>query len=271
MCRFVAYLGKQGKVLGDLIEKPDNSLISQSRQAREGKTGLNADGFGIGWYDHDINDAPGVYRSVQPAWNDHNLRHIASKIKSKCFIGHVRASTVGDVNIYNCHPFTHNEFAFIHNGTIQGFEQIRRRVINMLEDPFFEIIEGQTDSEHFFATLMMLVSHLSKPYTLDRLAKCMLKTIAMTNELQAGLKEGLFCRLNTVLTNGKELLVTRYVSYEEESALSLHYTLEENGIVIASEELPTYATQWVEIPVNSMVLVGADLKVTTMPLNPWSD
>ena len=42
--------------------------------------------FGLAWYEHAIDDIPGVFKSIRPAWNDNNLKSIAAKVKSKCFM-----------------------------------------------------------------------------------------------------------------------------------------------------------------------------------------
>ena len=274
MCRFVAYLGQEGIILSDILGKPSNSLIKQSKEARRAVRGLNADGVGIGWYDHSIDGLPGIYKSVQPAWNDHNLTHIASKIRSTCFVGHVRASTVGDVHLHNCHPFNYEEFLFVHNGTIKNFDHIKRNILNELEDPFFHLIHGQTDSEHFFALLMMSIARHEKP-SLIEMATCMHETIQKIQSLeevgarhdspeQNSIKS--VSRLNTVLTDGHTLLVTRYISQDSEPALSLYYTKPtEHSILIASEPLTDteYADQWIEIPMNGMLLIDRDLSMKT--------
>ena len=156
MCRFVAYLGKKSILLNELLVKPKNSLINQSRDAKEGRLGLNADGFGLGWYSHEIDKIPGVFKSTQPAWNDNNLKHLANKIKSSCFLAHVRASTVGDIVLNNCHPFSYHEYAFVHNGTIRFFDKIKRQIINELDDIIFSEIKAQTDSEHLFFLIMQM-------------------------------------------------------------------------------------------------------------------
>ena len=107
MCRLIGYRGKTSISLSELIEKPENSLIKQSLETKLGKKGINADGFGISWYNQDIDNTPGIFKSTQPAWNDNNLKHLCNKLLSNCFLGHVRASTVGDVTINNCHPFSY--------------------------------------------------------------------------------------------------------------------------------------------------------------------
>jgi len=69
--------------LEELILKPEHSLIDQSLESRSGATTTNGDGFGIGWYGD--RETPGVYKNVQPAWNDNNLRDLTAHIESPCF------------------------------------------------------------------------------------------------------------------------------------------------------------------------------------------
>lgn len=263
MCRFVTYLGKQPILLNELIEKPEHSLLNQSRKAREGKLGLNADGFGVGWYDHALDATPGLFKSMQPAWNDQNLKHLSAKIKSTCFVGHVRASTVGELSLSNCHPFSYQEFLFAHNGTIREFHLIKRQIANLLEAEFYDHIHGQTDSEYFFALLMHQIHQTPGPYTLDFLADCTLRTIQIINHLQAALKKNAFSRLNTVLTNGYEVLVTRYISHPSEQALSLYYSRQASGAVIIASEPLTKEDQWIEVPLNTLLLIDRELQITT--------
>ncbi len=267
MCRFVTYLGKQPIILNELIEKPEHSLLNQSRKAREGKLGLNADGFGLGWYDHALDTTPGLFKSMQPAWNDQNLKHLSAKIKSTCFVGHVRASTVGELSLSNCHPFSYQEFLFAHNGTIRDFCSIKRQISNLLQDEFYDHIHGQTDSEYFFALLMHQVHQMTGPYTLPFLAECMLRTIQIVNDLQAALKQTAFSRLNTVLTNGHEVLVTRYISHPSEQSLSLYYNRQPSGAVIIASEPLTNDDRWIEVPLNTLLLIDRDLQITTQPIN----
>lgn len=272
MCRFVAYLSQQPIILSSLVDKPVNSLVNQSRQAREAKLGLNADGVGIAWYNHAIDTLPGVYKSIQPAWNDQNLQHITSKIQSTCFLGHVRASTVGDVNLYNCHPFTHKQFSFVHNGTIREFGQIKRALLHALSDGSFSLIKGQTDSEHFFALLMDTLYKKNifsqQQPTLTQMKQAVCSTIKYINKL---IHKIAFSRLNTVLTDGKQLLATRYVSTMDQESLSLYYCTHyhPNGgayIIVASEPLTDYHEAWSEVPENHLLIINEQLQIELTPL-----
>jgi hypothetical protein len=74
MCRWLAYSGSP-VLLEDLLLKPQHSLIDQSLHSRLGATTTNGDGFGLGWYG--VGDTPGVFHSIEPAWNDRNLKDLA--------------------------------------------------------------------------------------------------------------------------------------------------------------------------------------------------
>ena len=260
MCRFVAYLAKDPILLADLIEKPENSLIKQSRHARGTKTGLNADGVGVGWYDRNIDHLPATFKSILPAWNDENLKHLVTKVRSSCFVGHVRASTVGDVTLHNCHPFTYQQWLFAHNGTVRGFDKIKRKVISLLDEEIFKNIRGQTDSEYVLA---LIVNELKKfkIVTLEYMLKATRQAIHQLNELQQLFNNNQIMKLNSVLTDGEQLIATRYVSDQNSEPLSLYYVVDAGGITVASEPLTDYHTHWRELPLNHFLTADKDLTV----------
>lgn len=276
MCRFVAYLGKKPTVLSDVLSKPSNSLIQQSRHALKLKLPVNADGFGIAWYQKNIDNLPGLFKSTQPAWNDFNLKHIADRINSKCFIGHVRASTHGNVSTSNCHPFAHNQYSFCHNGHIENFDSIKREVREDLSDELYNHIFGQTDSEHFFALLMNLFLKTKGGRKFSNFLPSFEEAARKILELQKSKKIEVKAHLNTVITDGKQLMATRYTTDEE---LSLFYTVghhinnrskgpvmefdetNPSAVLIASEPLGDYAEDWREVPVNHAIMVNNKLEV----------
>ena len=81
MCRLIAYLGQE-LLLEDVLVKPGNSIIMQSLHSRESEVPTNGDGFGVGWYNPQLGETPGLFTSISPAWNDRNLLHLTAKIKS---------------------------------------------------------------------------------------------------------------------------------------------------------------------------------------------
>ena len=215
MCRFVAYIGKKSVLLDELINKPNHSLIDQSRTVTELGEGINADGFGLAWYEHAIDDIPGVFKSIRPAWNDNNLKSIAAKVKSKCFMAHVRASTVGNVTLGNCHPFIYKNFSFVHNGTLSQFNNIRLDLINALDKDLFNEIHAQTDSEHVFFLIMHYLRH-SKTKSLQEAVTNAFQKIV---DLQKDYDNDCYAILNIAITDGYQLIATRFVSKGHMSAV----------------------------------------------------
>ena len=157
MCRFVAYKGRE-ILMSDLLLKSSQSLIRQSFSAREREEPLNGDGFGVGWYAHDIDPVPGLFTSVRPAWGNRNLARLAAKIRSACLFAHVRAATPGlIINELNCHPFQHDNFLWMHNGRVSGFRRMKRFIRRHISDEYYDNINGTTDSEHAFALFLSLL------------------------------------------------------------------------------------------------------------------
>jgi glutamine amidotransferase len=283
MCRFIAYIGNP-ILLSEILFKPKYSLIKQSIKAREGDVALNGDGFGIGWYIPE-DQMPGVFVSIQPAWNDRNLLHIAPKIRSGCFFAHVRSASFGAVSQFNSHPFYYKNWLFMHNGNIGGFSTIKRHIRRRLPDEIYDWIQGQTDSEHFFA-LFLDNLHKSKMHiTVENTAKIMKNTIKelLTMQKKYGIDETTY--LTAALTDGKSILATRYVSNPNEVAPTLYYSegsryeCYDNGVchmhppdngnkavLIASEKLSSYKADWKEVPNNHMLLVDEELMVSLQPI-----
>ncbi len=285
MCRFLAYIGKKELVLDELITNPSNSLVKQSKHAKFGKTGINADGFGIGWYAKEVHSEPAVFRSIQPAWNDINLKSFSSKIKSKCFVGHVRASTVGSVNVDNCHPFTKEHYLFMHNGTIQDFDMMKRYVIELLDTDCLNHIQGNTDSEYFFALLMTILKRYKKK-NVSSMCEALQETILIMHDLIRKYTLKKIMRLNTVFSDGNVLIATRFVSKIRRKPLSLYYAIgsqlaqesdkrmllpashdKTGAVIISSEPLNEYDIEWNIFPVNHMLVVSSKLNYEFIPIN----
>lgn len=258
MCRFVSYIGKKKVLLSNLLESPENSLIKQSRPRKGDASGLNADGFGLAWYNQEIDPSPGIFRSIQPAWNNTNLRHLARKIQSDCFLGHIRKSTVGDVNINNCHPFHYQNFAMVHNGTIKNFGNIKKQLIDELDNDLFLNISGNTDSECLFLLIMQFAKQ-------DSLEDAVLKAFAWVREKQAALDDTNYAKINIAITDGKELIATHYAT-KNRSCLGLHYFFDDNAIRIGSESLDT-THEWLSVPDNHYLHIDKDsLSINIQPI-----
>ncbi len=283
MCRLLAYLGSP-IIVDKLLYQPKNSLVNQSINAKEIEEPLNGDGFGIGWYVPEVDDEPVTFVSVNPAWSNRNLRNLAPKIRTECFIAHVRAASVGEVSESNCHPFQYKNLLMMHNGGVENFSRIKRKIREPLSDELYNWIKGQTDSEHIFAYLL---NHLQKePQTIltpDLVMDAFEKTFTGLKDMMKdhGIQEAAY--LNMMFTNGLFFVGTRYTTDPKEKPLTLYHSeggryVVEDGIsnivapedddqavLIVSEKL-TEESHWTLIPANHFVVVDHSLNVRIKPI-----
>lgn len=277
MCRLVFYRGAPIRI-SSLLTEPDHSIIHQSYRAREREEPLNGDGFGVGWYTPQEPDRPAVFKSISPAWNNHNLANLAPAIHSPCIVAHVRAATPGlPVTQLNCHPFSWHRFMFAHNGIIGGFRSIKRRLQSELSDEAFAQLQGSTDSEHLFVLLADEYRELESDDRLDKMATAMERAIERVNKLKkdAGIDEP--SMLNLVLTDGNHTVISRYASkgdFSESLYLNTGAGYEcvdgvcrmdgsadrKDAVLVASEPLSN-DTGWRPVARNTMLLIDADLDI----------
>lgn len=185
---------------------------------------VNADGFGVGWY-HAHSVVPAVFKETEPAWSNVNLREICLATKSPCVIAHVRAASPGmGVHLPNVHPFKAGRLLFCHNGAIQQFHLLRRKLLAQVTDEAFANIKGTTDSEVAFA---LLLTNLTKdgmgrtspylqmePFGHDRLYSAVKRTIRQIEHVlkETGIHDGtdVPSRMNFSLTDGETVVCSRY-------------------------------------------------------------
>jgi len=283
MCRLLAYMGTP-IVIDKLLYQPKNSLVNQSISAKEIEEPLNGDGFGIGWYTPEISEEPVTFVSVNPAWSNRNLRNLAPKIQTECFVAHVRAATVGEVSESNCHPFRYKNLPMMHNGGIENFSTVKRKIREPLTDNAYNWIKGQTDSEHIFAYLISYLQNKRQPITTDGLMEAFENTFLTIKVLmrEGGIREPAY--LNMVVTDGSMIVGTRYVTSPDEEPLTLYhnegsrYVVEEGitrlvaknnddqAVMVVSEKL-TDDKDWTLVPANYFVIVDKNLDVRIKPIS----
>lgn len=255
MCRWVAYVG-DAVFLETLIALPTQSLIAQSQHAREARTNVNADGFGIGWYGERAR--PGIFRDIRPAWSDDNLQSIAHQTRSRLFFAHVRASTGTSSTRANCHPFTLDSWLFMHNGQIGGYPLIKRQLEQELPDRFYKHRHGTTDSELIF--LLLLANGLE-----DGPLAAVQHTLALIEHhmRKADITEPL--RVTAAFTKGDKVYAARYASDREPPTLYSRPIPDREGMLIVSEPLDDTHASWTAIPPQHLLTATANA-VTIAPI-----
>lgn len=241
MCRWAAYIGSP-IYLSDILSAPEHSLIDQSRAADEGKVRLNADGFGIAWYNRRCE--PGLYKDVHPAWSDVNLRSVSHQVKSHLFLAHVRASTGTAVSRNNSHPFTVDNWSFMHNGLVGGFDQIRKKADMLIPDRLYQHRKGATDSEAFFLRAL--------GQGLDENPKAAIAKTVLDFQNIAPTAPHL--RLAVAFSDGKRLYVVRYASDQRPPSIYYRSYERKDCWAIVSEPFDKDQTGWTKVKSNSFCI-----------------
>lgn len=242
MCRFVAYQGTP-LFLADLVCNPANSLVQQSMSAQEGKTRVNGDGFGLGWYGQDLE--PKICRSAEPAWADEKLQGICTQVRSSLFFAHVRASTEAAAALTNCHPFARRNWLFMHNGQVGAYSKVRHAIESLNSGRAADKQMGTTDSEAIF--LAALAQDLEGNPV--QVMASTLRTIARLM-VDAVIQEPL--RFSAVLTNGTDLFGFRWASDDRPPRLYYRHTM--FGLTLASEPVDGARENWKELPNASAMI-----------------
>jgi glutamine amidotransferase len=250
MCRWAAWIGKP-VYLEDVISRPDHSLISQSRCAHSCKTAINADGVGVAWYGS--RPEPGLYKDIRPAWSDPNLAQISRQIAAPLFLAHVRASTGSATSYNNCHPFTHGRWSFMHNGMVGGYDRLRRKVENGIDDVLYAHRRGATDSEAIFLTALgfgLDTAPLAAMATAVGRISAQARDIAATPHM----------RFTACWSDGHALYCARHAS--DAHAPSMYYQRSPEGTLVVSEPLDSHGDMWTEVPPDTaLVVTGRDFRI----------
>jgi predicted glutamine amidotransferase len=266
-----------------LTTRPAHSIINQSFNSRMRTEPLNGDGFGIAWYVPEISPEPAQFRSIRPAWNNVNLIHLARVSSSPVILAHVRAATKGSgVSETNCHPFGVGRHAFMHNGSIAQFQQVRRRLRDSLSDDAYLSIHGTTDSELLFALFRDQLSRQSAERPIEAMADALRATIRDVETLTADIGTAQNSLLNMAVSDGERSAVTRYATgkgrapslyYQTGSRYVCEHSLcrmvnddeTSRAVLVASEPL-TDDKYWSEVPPNHMVLIDQEIKLRVEPV-----
>lgn len=270
MCRWLAYTGSP-VLLEDLLYKPANSLVMQSLHSRLGAEPTNGDGFGVGWYD-DHSPMPGVFRSIEPAWNDRNLHELSAHARARVVLAHIRASSGSAVQQTNCHPFRHDAWLWMHNGVLADFSAYKRDLVLAIDPALFPMIEGSTDSEVFFYLALTFGLAQDPPAAVAQ---------AVGFIERAALEHGVRfpVQMTVCTTDGHRLWAFRYSS-EGRSRSLFHSTdvavlreqypdnptlheLSDDARLVVSEPLGDLRGAWREVPESMCLLVDAGHETLT--------
>ncbi|WP_456789623.1 class II glutamine amidotransferase [Cellulomonas sp. P5_C5] len=264
MCRWLAYTGSP-VLIDDLLYKPTNSLVVQSLHSRLGAEATNGDGVGVGWYT-EHSPTPGVFRSIEPAWSDRNLRELAEHVRSGMVLAHIRATSGSAVQQTNCHPFRHGRWLWMHNGLLAGFAAMKRDLVLAVDPDLFPFIEGSTDSEVLFYLALTFGLEDDPPAAVAR-------AVGLVEEVGRAHGVAFPVQMTVCTTDGQRLWAFRY-STEGQSRSLFHnadvavlkeqypenpvlHDLSDQTRIVVSEPLGDLKGAWHEVPESSCLLIDA--------------
>jgi glutamine amidotransferase len=275
-----------------ILQSDPNLLRCQVRRLdehvalREAASERLPDAYGFGYYkgnDVLLGKRPsGAPRTV-------SLSQLAGAVDSDALLVHARTATVGALKDENTHPFRFRRWLFAHDGTVEGFREVKPRLLEALPEFLRRNVEGDTDSEHAFMLFLKYVREGGHLDDLDVEARVVGRALArVTRDLETWTREagaGKPCTLNFVATNGRVLAATR-------RGRPLHYALLEgivpckrDGLEPSSPEsdprvrphrqvkavcFATWLRQangFLEVPEASVVAVGRTLQVSVSSLS----
>jgi gamma-glutamyl hercynylcysteine S-oxide hydrolase len=220
MCRHLAWLGAPRSVAA-LVLDPPAGLLRQSYAPRRQRRGLlNADGWGVGFY-----DAAGEvrrWRSSRPLWSDASFTSIAPVLSSRAVLAAVRSATAGmPPDETAAAPFTDGRWLLSHNG------RVSRAALPARADAE-SVCDSALLAAHVFATGPELVA-------------------ATLREVAARDPDA---SLNVLMTDGERIVG---VTWGDE----LSYLVEPDGVVVASEPWDD-DPRWVDVADHHLIEVTSD-------------
>jgi glutamine amidotransferase len=251
MCRHLAYLGAP-RSLSSLLYEPEESLERQSWKPRFQREGaMNADGWGVGWWDPQVRPEPARYRTASPMWTDRSFRSVAEVVHTGALLAAVRSATPPSpiVDTGNA-PFTVGPWLFSLNGFVRSFrgpvgEGLRRRV----SEERAVAIDGTSDSEVLFALVLDSLDAGATPE--QALARATAEAVARSEAV-----------LNLLISDGHTIVGTTFGN----SLFTLQGGgLATGGVLVASEPLDGHEG-WQRVPDGSVVRATC----TALDLSPLS-
>lgn len=230
MCRHSAWLGPP-RSLASLLVEPPHGLVRQAWAPRRQRHGLvNADGFGIGWYD---GGSVARYRRAMPIWGDPSLASMAPVVRSTCVLAAVRSATVGGPGGEEaCAPFLLPGGVLLsHNGAVAV-----EAVAPLVPSAALAAIGSTVDSA-FLA--VMVAERLPQG-----LGGAVASVVREVGELAPA------ARLNLLCADGRSVVGTAWGD-------TLFHRVEAGGVVVASEPSDDEAG-WTEVPDRTLLHVTPD-------------
>jgi gamma-glutamyl hercynylcysteine S-oxide hydrolase len=220
VCRHLAWLGAP-RSLSELLLEPPHGLLVQSYAPRRQRHGrMNADGWGVGFYPPSRPE-PARWRSSRPLWSDASFASVAPVISSGCVLAAVRSATPGmPADETAAAPFLSGRWLLSHNGVVD------------------RALLGPHPAAESVCDSALLAAHLFE-----------LGPARLAGFVTALGRRDPGARLNLLLTDGRQILATRWND-------SLSVLATDDGVAVASEPYDD-DPRWADVPEHHLLEVAA--------------
>ena len=253
MCRLLGTYGR--------VEFWQEIVLAFRRQAEfgsippvEGMEPGHKDGWGMARSSREKTAMVPVIRRLGSAMQSVRYRQAVASMEEvpEVFLGHLRkASDDIPVTLDNAHPFFHDGWAFIHNGTVYGAESLTR-------DASLTPTSDESDTEYLFHHLLTAIMTSS---TNKRI--CEILAMAVSS-LKAD-----YTAVNSLLSNGETLyVISGYKTWDH--YYTLHFYSLPTGVIISSEPIESSRldpSRWNRLANNSLLRIhGSPPRIDKMPI-----
>ncbi len=238
MCRHLAYLGRPTS-LADVLLEPVHSLLHQTWAPADmrGSGSVNADGFGVGWYDGKGDLVR--YRRGTPMWADESFPDLARSTRTSALLAAVRYGTVGmPVTEAACAPFRQGRWLFSHNGVVDGWPSTVEGLAAELPTADLMTLESPTDSALVWA---LVRRRLLGGEGLE-------STVEAVTAAVAAAAPG--SRVNLLATDGGTVVASTW-------GHSLSVLERSDHVLVSSEPFGDQADDWRPVPDRHLVVATA--------------
>jgi glutamine amidotransferase len=164
----------------------------------------------------------------------------------------------------NCHPFRHGRWLWMHNGSLAGFEQVKRDLLLAVDPALYPEIEGSTDTEALFYLALTFGLEDDPPTAVAR-AVGYVEDVGRRHQVEYPV------HMTVATTDGESVWVFRYSSEKATSSLYFSHDVDqvralypdmdvldrlgEDTRFIVSEPLRDLPGVWDEVPEASWALI----------------
>ena len=258
------------RLLGVVVNKEVDfqfSLLGSAQRNLRTQSEHNPDGWGIAFFREQ--GGVSIKKAPQKASGDQMFDQTAYVGVGRMMIAHIRKASSGSSKIENTHPFGIDDWAFAHNGTIKN----ERKLEKYYEPSYDAQVEGDTDSERFFAIIISQFAKdcIQSDSEIDSILQSLMSSIRIVRDEVGG--NG----LNFLLSDGRCLFAYRngrelyYLIRDPDSAPEPQLRSNETGallcwkkasgeraVILATEEV-TESEDWKPVQENELICVDRNL------------